>query len=364
MYNGNTFTWEEGRQLAALSGNGNTISYKYNDGGIRTSKTVNGVTTNYHLVGNNVTYETNGTDTIYYTYDSSGQLASMDLNGVEYYYIRNAQGDIIGLFDKTGAQVVAYTYDTWGKLISTTGSLASTVGVKNPYLYRGYRYDTETGLYYLQSRYYSPDWGRFINMDATGGKIGELLSHNVFAYCMNNPVNMSDPDGNWPRWVKWVVAAVVVVVAIAFLPEEVLAAAVVTVVGVAEEIGPMVDEVEPEVEATAERVFWSGGEVAQTAAETYAKCNKGATLEMTKVGKDLIEETKGMDWFKEAKPLWDKASVDFAKGAEGVAHVFQRSLGVSTKAIYGSHEYPELIKNSIKIVYHIIMPDGTINIMP
>ena len=194
-YNGNTFTWEEGRQLAALSGNGNTISYKYNDAGIRTSKTVNGVTTNYHLVGDKVTYETNGADSIYYTYDSSGQLASMDLNGVEYYYIKNAQGDVIGLFDKTGTQVVSYTYDTWGKLISTTGSLASTVGVKNPYLYRGYTYDTETGLYYLQSRYYSPDWGRFINGDGYIGTPGELLSSNMFVYCGNNPINRADPSG-------------------------------------------------------------------------------------------------------------------------------------------------------------------------
>ncbi len=119
----------------------------------------------------------------------------MNLNGVEYYYIRNAQGDIIGLFDKTGAQVVSYTYDTWGKLISTTGSLASTVGVKNPYLYKGYRYDNETGLYYLQSRYYSPEWGRFVNADAIAGKVGELLGANVFAYCKNNAVNKYDSSG-------------------------------------------------------------------------------------------------------------------------------------------------------------------------
>jgi RHS repeat-associated protein len=87
----------------------------------------------------------------------------MNLNGTEYYYIKNAQGDIIGLFDKTGTQVVSYSYDTWGKLISIGGSLASTVGAENPYRYRGYRYDSETGLYYLQSRYYNPDWGRFVN---------------------------------------------------------------------------------------------------------------------------------------------------------------------------------------------------------
>jgi RHS repeat-associated core domain len=107
----------------------------------------------------------------------------MNLNGVEYWYIRNAQGDIIGLIDKAGTQVVSYTYDSWGKpspevkdesgnILPTsgiTGSLASTVGVKNPYRYRGYRYDTETQLYYLNSRYYNPEWGRFINADALGG---------------------------------------------------------------------------------------------------------------------------------------------------------------------------------------------------
>ncbi|MDT8719735.1 RHS repeat-associated core domain-containing protein [Clostridium sp. 19966] len=119
----------------------------------------------------------------------------MNLNGVEYYYIRNGQSDIIGLFDKTGAQVVSYTYDTWGKLVSIDGSLKDTVGVKNPYRYRGYRYDTETGLYYLQSRYYNPDWGRFINADAIAGSLGELLGHNLFAYCKNSPVNGYDVGG-------------------------------------------------------------------------------------------------------------------------------------------------------------------------
>ena len=121
----------------------------------------------------------------------------INLNGEEYFYIRNIQGDIIGLIDETGSEVVSYTYDTWGKVLSITGSLASTVGEKNPYLYRGYRYDSETGLYYLQSRYYNPEWGRFLNADNFGGDTGSLLSHNVFAYCMNNPVNLSDPSGHW-----------------------------------------------------------------------------------------------------------------------------------------------------------------------
>ena len=132
-------------------------------------------------------------ESIHLLYDSTDNLISMNLNGTEYYYIRNGQNDIIGLYDGNGTQVVSYTYDAWGKLISTTGSLASTVGAKNPYLYRGYRYDAETGLYYLQSRYYNPELSRFINADGYIGQPGILLSHNLFAYCMNNPVNMTDP---------------------------------------------------------------------------------------------------------------------------------------------------------------------------
>lgn len=193
-YSGYTYTWERGRQLKGISGNSKTISYKYNDSGIRTEKTVNGVVTKYYLVGDKVTYEETGSDKIHYTYGSEG-LVSLNLNGVEYYYIRNIQGDIIGLINNAGTQVVSYTYDSWGKLISIEGSLKDSVGVKNPYRYRGYRYDNETGLYYLHSRYYNPEWGRFINADGYGGAIGDFLSHNLFAYCINNPINMHDPSG-------------------------------------------------------------------------------------------------------------------------------------------------------------------------
>jgi RHS repeat-associated protein len=199
-YDGWTYTWENGRQLKSLSNASTSLSFKYNSDGIRTEKTVNGVTTKYTVFGDKVSFETTGPDKIHYSYDASGNLFSMNLNGTEYYYVRNAQGDITGLIDNAGNLVVSYTYDTWGKLISTTGSLASTIGVKNPYRYRGYRYDTETGLYYLQSRYYNPDWDRFVNADAYGGKAGTLLSHNMFGYALNNPVNMDDPSGHFPKW--------------------------------------------------------------------------------------------------------------------------------------------------------------------
>ena len=115
-YDGYTFTWEEGRQLKSISKEGLNISYKYNDQGIRTEKTVNGVTTKYYLLGDKVILEINGLDTIHYSYDTQDNLVSMNLNGVEYYYVRNSQGDIIALIDANGNEAVSYTYVLFGKL--------------------------------------------------------------------------------------------------------------------------------------------------------------------------------------------------------------------------------------------------------
>ncbi len=111
--------------------------------------------------------------------------------------MRNVQGDIIKIVDVNGDTQVQYNYDAWGYIQSVTGNLASTLGQANPYRYRGYRYDNETGLYYLQSRYYNPVWGRFINADSFGGKTGELLSHNLFIYCQNNPIMYLDETGHF-----------------------------------------------------------------------------------------------------------------------------------------------------------------------
>ncbi|HBZ42380.1 MAG TPA: hypothetical protein DEO50_10995, partial [Erysipelotrichaceae bacterium] len=195
-----TFAWE-GRKLTSFDKTGLAVSYTYNENGIRTSKTVNtgnDVTTNYRLSGDRVTFEQTGSDTIYYVYDTQGQLISMILNNVEYAYLRNAQNDIVGLINSAGVQVVSYTYSTWGEVLSITGTLASTVGQQNPYRYRGYRYDSETGLYYLQSRYYNPQWGRFMNADGDLNLSLGLQGTNIFEYCINNPINKVDELGNKP----------------------------------------------------------------------------------------------------------------------------------------------------------------------
>jgi len=112
------------------------------------------------------------------------------------YYVTNLQGDVVAILDSTGAAVVEYTYDAWGRPLTTTGSMAPTLGQYNPLRYRGYVYDRETGLYYLQSRYYNPEWGRFINSDSQLNPQLGLLGFNAFAYCSNNPINYSDYSGN------------------------------------------------------------------------------------------------------------------------------------------------------------------------
>ena len=125
-----------------------------------------------------------------------------------YFFEKNLQGDIVAIYNSSGTKIATYTYDAWGKVTCTTASVATTLekniaNTYNPFRYRGYFYDVETGWYYLQSRYYDPDWGRFINPDGVMAGIGGgLLGNNLFAYCMNNPINMSDEDGNWPKWIE------------------------------------------------------------------------------------------------------------------------------------------------------------------
>lgn len=120
----------------------------------------------------------------------------MRYDGTRYYYVTNLQGDVIAILDSTGATVVQYTYDAWGKVLSITGSMADTIGVINPLLYRGYIYDHDTGLYYLQSRYYNPTIERFINADAFVSTGQGLIGNNMFAYCGNNPIMYADPTGS------------------------------------------------------------------------------------------------------------------------------------------------------------------------
>ena len=193
-YNGSTFTWTQGRKLATAKVGNTNISYTYDMAGVRSSKTVGSTTYKYTTLSGLVTRQTGGNATIDFVYDESNQPLAMKYNGKVYYYVLNAQGDVVRIVDGSRNVVASYSYDPWGKLLSSSGTLANV----NPLRYRGYYYDSETGFYYLQSRYYDPAIGRFINADsyASTDMVG-LLSTNMFSYCENNPVMRVDPTGKF-----------------------------------------------------------------------------------------------------------------------------------------------------------------------
>ncbi len=194
-----TYTWEHGRQLASMSKAGTTWTYTYDADGMRTSRSNGSNTYRYVYNGGKLRQMTVGDDTLQFMYDANGVPMSMLHNGTLYYYVTNIQGDVVAILNTTGTAVVAYSYDAWGNATATTDSMAATLGVLNPLRYRGYVFDTETGLYYLQSRYFNPQMARFINADdpAYLGADGALLTYNLFAYCRNNPIMQYDSTGHW-----------------------------------------------------------------------------------------------------------------------------------------------------------------------
>ena len=172
---------------------GKTFTYSYDHNGVRTSKTVNGVVHTYHYASGKLLRETYGSNTLDFFYDASGMPFAVSHNGTVYYYITNLQGDVMQLVDANGATVASYEYDPYGTIISATGTMAEV----NPLRYRGYYYDTETEFYYLQSRYYDPEVGRFINADVMISTGQGILGNNMFAYCGNNPVCNADTKGTF-----------------------------------------------------------------------------------------------------------------------------------------------------------------------
>jgi RHS repeat-associated protein len=212
-----SYTWQHGCQLAQMQNDYHTVDFAYNHAGLRVRKMVDGIVTDYTLRGNQVVHMTKGNTQLHFYYDAAGKPCMVTYNGVDYYYIYNLQGDVIALANTAKQIVVEYSYDPWGNplpvnsnvpppqnpgftedlpsSLGITGSLADTLGLDNPFRYRAYLFDNETGLYYLRSRYYRPALRRFVNADSVLGSGSRLLSHNVYAYCANNPVMMRDPSG-------------------------------------------------------------------------------------------------------------------------------------------------------------------------
>ena len=196
-YNSWSYTWARGRQLVHMADGFATVSYKYNADGLRIEKRASTIisaetVTKYTLHGKNIVHLTQDNHNMHFFYDAQNRPAIVEWNNgittAKYAFIYNLQGDVIALVDSTGTEVVKYVYDAWGKVLSATGTLASTLGTIQPFRYRGYVYDVETGLYYLCSRYYDPDWGRFLNADS-------IVQNHLFSYCENNPVIFVDHYG-------------------------------------------------------------------------------------------------------------------------------------------------------------------------
>ena len=204
-YLGHTLTWEKGRQLKSFDNN----TYTYNANGIRTSKTVNGVKHEYTLDGTKILKETWGDNTLIPLYDNEDSVCGIIYNDYAYYFLKNLQGDVISITNNKGKVVASYSYDAWGvcTIVSDNTGIIARV---NPFRYRGYYYDVEIGLYYLQSRYYDPRVCRFINVDEAVRltSTGFILEKNGFSYAWNSPIIIDDASGYFPSLGDIIIGAI------------------------------------------------------------------------------------------------------------------------------------------------------------
>ena len=189
------------------------IGFTYDVDGLRTSKTIPnvGLEHKYYYVGNRLQYETlGGSSALWYFYDADGNPSGIrykDNSGTvnDYYFVCNWRGDVVQIYNASGTLVGSYTYDAWGKVTeNATSADTENITETNPIRYRGYYYDTETRLYYVNSRYYDPQVKRFVNSDSVISDTQGLLGMNLFSYCGNNPANRSDELGqSWTRIKSW-----------------------------------------------------------------------------------------------------------------------------------------------------------------
>ncbi len=199
-----SLSWN-GRQLQGITDSENTYTYLYNTDGQRVSKIVNGVTTEYFYNGSILAGQKTGNDTLVFMYDNNGDIFGFTYDGLTFYYVKNAQNDVVGL--ALGEDVVAYYfYDAWGnaRIINDAGYPIYDQGHPayiNPIRYRSYYYDNESNLYYLNSRYYSPEMCRFLNADGIVQTGQSLLDKNMFVYCLNNPTTFIDSTGMWAMYI-------------------------------------------------------------------------------------------------------------------------------------------------------------------
>ena len=212
---GMALTWGEGRRLKRIAATAGEVTFAYDSDGKRVRKTSGENTTTYYYNGNVLSglvrkaakdAGTTGTGTtVQFVYDTQGKPFMLRLNGkTDYFYLYNGLGDITGLVDSSNQVVVRYQYNSWGKVTSSEDTSGVSLATLNPFRYRKYVFDQETGLYCLGSRYYDPEVGRFVNADdfeTLTYQMDSVQGKNLYQYCFNNPINMQDEDGGWPKWV-------------------------------------------------------------------------------------------------------------------------------------------------------------------
>ena len=214
-----SFTWQ-GRQMKTANINETAVSYRYNSDGLRSYKKVGTTEHEYEYLGDKLMYEKRGSYKFHYRYDAFGKLAGItreDASGDLYrvYVICNSRGDVLELRKQNGDVFARYVYDAWGNVLHVLNASGKEVTSKtnlanqNPFRYRGYYYDSESGLYYVSSRYYDPEVGRWINADGYVSTGQGVLGYNMFAYCGNSPINRTDPAGQ-----SWIVALIVTAAAV------------------------------------------------------------------------------------------------------------------------------------------------------
>ena len=224
-YDGWSFTWTAGRQLASVSNADKSLAFKYNDRGLRTEKalTVNGITTVIEYIWNEdkLISQSDGTNELYFIYDSEDRPIAFVLNGNRtFYYMKNPLGDVVAIYDENGVYAGGYQYDSWGNCTSDMSDDYPNLIYLNPFRYRGYVYDSETKLYYLQSRYYNPEWGRFINADdveyTDEKNLSSFVGESIFTYSNNNCINNYDDTGEKSKSNKvtmpWLAALICLIV--------------------------------------------------------------------------------------------------------------------------------------------------------
>lgn len=194
------FYWSGNKVSSVEVSGSNVYTFEYNQNGLRKKKSNYRVGTyvTYTYEGDLLVKQYDGTNKLFYLYDENNKLYGLIWNGTKYFYKRNIIDEIVGIVDFDGTVVVEYSYDPFGKLLSTTGSLSSTLGVLNSILYKGYVYDHESALYYCKTRFYYPEICRWISEDSTRYLDPESISGiNLWLYCNNNPVNLVDPTGHF-----------------------------------------------------------------------------------------------------------------------------------------------------------------------